>query len=521
MGERITKQQRLSLTIRAEREVMRYAGNHLLWHKHVHNVTLDPLQIIKMQEMDRHKHTVDYSCRRTGKTACKELYLLEWNACNPDQELGVVAPREAQSLVNLGYHLEAIRRSEILTAFIGTQAGRPTIADSYYRFTNRSIARAYGIMAQVDGGDMTVASLEEVDDMPADRLYSRFLLMLGSKRRLGANENSQNEPQIRITGVLKGADTLATMIKKGVYKSLPVIDVHLGIEMGILDASFMKLMRDQLSPEEYLRQLMCQNVSSRNFIWEKFVRLAMQRGLKSDWPIAEPMPDRSYRKRGSISFGLDAGGHGGNANSSKWALVVSEQVSNTVCVAYAKLWPPGADDQDVMEDLIALWRYFSPDTAWGDAYGIGMLTFFNDRLFQLNLTNIDRRGVGDGESTANSWPEWACKPMRFEGMIKHQMATAVRALFHSQSALIPYMGDSDAELKDPALMDMRQLLKQIVNIKQVKTQTSYDSYKTLDSRVGDDLFDALMASIWGHVRRAVPDEPPIILSTVRKLHYEH
>ncbi len=90
-------------------------------------------------------------------------------ALHPDQELGIVAPREAQSIVNLNYHLEAIRRSPILTAFLNHKSNRVQIADTYYQFANRSLARAYGIMANVDGGDLTAASLEEVDDMPRDR----------------------------------------------------------------------------------------------------------------------------------------------------------------------------------------------------------------------------------------------------------------------------------------------------------------------------------------------------------------
>ena len=49
---------------------------------------------------------------------------------------------------------------------------------------NGSKACAYGIMSQIDGDSLTRASLEETDDMPQDRLMSRFLPMLGAARRL-------------------------------------------------------------------------------------------------------------------------------------------------------------------------------------------------------------------------------------------------------------------------------------------------------------------------------------------------
>lgn len=87
MAERISAKERIEIQSRAQKEVMRYAGNHGMWHKHVHNVELDPVQLLKMEEMDANPNTVDYSCRRTGKTAVKEMYFLNWNAIHGDQEV--------------------------------------------------------------------------------------------------------------------------------------------------------------------------------------------------------------------------------------------------------------------------------------------------------------------------------------------------------------------------------------------------------------------------------------------------
>ena len=85
-----TAAQRIKVKHRAEAEIMRYAKPdpetgvrpHALWHKHVHNVDLDPMQCLKMQEMDDHKNTVDISSRRTGKTAVNEMYCFEHQATN-------------------------------------------------------------------------------------------------------------------------------------------------------------------------------------------------------------------------------------------------------------------------------------------------------------------------------------------------------------------------------------------------------------------------------------------------------
>ena len=509
MPDRISATQRIKLQNLAEMEVMRYADHHALWHKHVHNAELDSMQVLKCLEMDQHPRTLDFSCRRTGKTAGKELYLLKHNACNSDQEEGIVAPREAQSLVNLGYHLEAIRRSPILSAWLAYKSGRQQLSDTYYQFGNRSVCRAYGIMAQVDGGDLTTASLEEVDDMPQDRLYSRFLMMLGAKRRLGASSASQNKPQVRITGVFKGADTLAKMVNSDQYAALPVVDAYLGLEMGILQESEVAFWKVNLSADEYLRQCLCKNVSSRNLIWETKIRKALTVGLKASIELAEPLPGLRYKKRGLLAFGYDASGHGESAHASKHAFIVAEQIGSFTALIFAKTWPAGTDDQVVRKDLFGFWTYFRPDYAIGDAYGVGMLAPLNDDLYDAGLVGIDRRAVGDGRSTASTWHEWPFAPLRFEGMQKHSMAMSLQAIFHNDQAAIPYLSDFD--LTDAATADLRLLVRQLGNIKPVPTKTSYASYKMADPKIGDDLFDATMAAVWALVTRGAAEVPAAIL----------
>lgn len=509
MADRTSLAQRIKLQNVAEREIMRFAGDHAAWHKHVHNVDLDAMQVLKCVEMDQNDKTVDVSCRRTGKTTIKELYNLEFLSTNSDQELGIVAPREAQAQVNLNFHMDAIRRSPMLSAYIAYKSGHRRMADTYFEFCNRSTARSYGIMAQVDGGDLTIADLEEVDDMPKDRLYGRFLLMLAGTRRLGASETAVNKPQIRITGVFKGADTLSGLIDSGGYHLLPTINCHLGVQMGILHPAFIDDMRKELAPDEYIRQLLCLNISARNFIWESWVRLAIQTGVKLRLEIVEPMPGVEYKKRGLLSMGYDHSGHGENPTSSKYACVISELVGNFAVVLYARTWPPGTDEKIVRLDLLAIWRYFRPDVAHGDAFGIGLLTELNDNLLTENLTTINRHLIGDGDSTASTWAEWAFSPVRFEGMVKHQMASALKTLFSSGHAVMPYVEHIDKGV-DPAVDDMRTLQAQIGNIKAEATSKAYSSYKMVNAKLGDDLFDAFMASVWGFVTRGVAAAATVI-----------
>ncbi|TCS35786.1 hypothetical protein EDC30_10985 [Paucimonas lemoignei] len=529
MNARVSSADRIRVSHRAEAEVLRYKDDHAMWHKHVHGVDLDPMQILKCIEMDNHHNTIDVSCRRTGKTAVKEMYALKHNACNPYQEVGIVAPRQQQSQTNLTYHVDAIRRSPILRGYIAHKSGREQLSDTKYQFFNGSKASAYGIMSQIDGDAISFASIEEVDDMPADRLLSRFMPMLGSARRLGAPREASFKPQVRITGVFKGADLLQSLIDSKQYHLLPIVNVYLGIELGILNEAFMLEMRAQLPEGEYIRQFLGKNVRAQNHIWEKYIALAKSVGIQAKLEAAGPLPDKRYKKRGLVSFGYDHTGHGESLSASKSALVVAEQMGNFVTFPFVKSWPAGTDDNVIRRDLVGLWRYFMPEYAIGDAYGVGMLTSVNDDLFREGLTHIDRRTIGDGDSNASTWQQWAFAPIRFEGMTKHSMASSLRAVFHNrQAAIPPYDDDGDIlgaqvqpnpnwkqELRAEAgdAQEWRTFVRQLGNIKQVPNSSgSYPSYKMVNIKLGDDFFDAACAAVWALTTRGAEHVPTIVSS---------
>lgn len=511
----VTALQRQKSSIVAEREIMRYAlpdpttglRPHALWHKHTHNVELDAMQILKMAEMDLHVNTVDFSCRRTGKTFVKEIYNLEQLATKPHQTCGIVAPRMQQSQNNLNYMTDAIRRSPMLRAFIDYQAGRPQLKDTGFTFRNHSGAAAYGIMSQVDGDSLTIASLEETDDMPQDRLMSRFLPMLGAARRPGVTQDTELfKPRIRITGVYKGADVLKRLIQTGQYHILPAVDVHLGIQMGMVQKVWADSMREQLPAEEYLRQFLCMDIQARNWIWELHIKRAGALGLQAGLERAGPLPGMRYKRRGLIGLGYDHTGHGENPTASKSALVITEVMGNWLTFPYVKLWPPGVSDTTLRKDIVAIWDYFRPDYGIGDAYGVGMMTAVNDDLYSKGLTHINRETVADGESNATAWNQWAFAPMRFEGMTKHVMASALREAFHNNRAAYPYV-DTAFEHEDP---DWVAFVRQLGNLQALPTKASYSSFKMADTAIGDDLFDAAMASVYALLTRGLADAPAVI-----------
>ncbi len=529
MAARISTAQRIEMWNVAEREVLKYKGNHFLWHKHLHNVELDPIQLLKCADMDEYDNTLDFSSRRMGKTYVKELYLLKYLACHADQELGIVAPREAQSIVNMGYHLDAIRRSDALTAYINVKQGRRQMADTKYQFANRSLAQAYGIYGQIDGGDLTIASLEEVDDMPHKRLFGNFMPMLGATRRQGAAKDSVNKPQIRITGVYKGADTLTDLIDDGEYHVIgayhgerareeirsfveqgyldpgavdienynypvPIGNGLSGVALGLIQPGIVETNFVQMGEGEFARQYLCVNTAARNLIWEKWLQRAVVLGIKAGLDPVMPMPGATYKKRGLVSMGYDHTGHGESIEASRSSVVFAENLDGFLVPIFAKTWESGTDESVIKRDLIGFWKYFRPDHAMGDAFGVGLIGDVNDALYADGLIDVDKNTLGSSKS---HWPDWKFAPIQFEGMTKHSMATALATMFSSGRVALPYVDyiqPGDDAYDD--VKDLQMLYKQLVNIKSVDTTKSYASYQMVKTKIGDDLFDAMMAANW-------------------------
>ncbi|MBY0234565.1 MAG: hypothetical protein K2W93_06260, partial [Burkholderiaceae bacterium] len=198
--------------------------------------------------------------------------------------------------------------------------------------------------------------------------------------------------------------------------------------------------------------------------------------------------------------------HGETPEASKSALVIVEVMGNWLTFPFVKLWDPGTSDATLRQDIVAIWDYFRPDYAIGDAYGVGMLTAVNDDLFRQGLTHVNRETVDDGNSTASAWNQWAFAPLRFDGMTKHVMASAVRELFHHGRAAVPYVDTGFAD-EDP---DWLAFVRQMGNMKALPSKASYSSFQMVDQKVGDDFFDAMCAGVYALLTRGLEDTPAVV-----------
>ena len=96
--------------------------------------------------------------------------------------------------------------------------------------------------------------------------------------------------------------------------------------------------------------------------------------------------------------------------------------------------------------------------------------------------------------------------MRFEGMVKHVMASALREAFHNNRAAFPYV-DTGWDQEDK---DWLAFMRQMGNMKALATQASYSSFQMVNNKIGDDLFDAACASVYALLTRGLADAPAVI-----------
>lgn len=538
MAERVTSSERIKLANVAEREIMRHADDHALWFKHVTGVDLDPVQEIKMELMDEHPFTLDPSCRRTRKTSTKELYNLKKLATEPDHELSILAPREDQAKTGLNYHLDGIRGSEILSAYIATKEGKRRISDTSYTFANGSVANVYGMMSKMDGMDTTIASVDEVDDLVQERLWNRFMLTLGASARLYQRNTGKIEKSARFTGVFQGFDLMSNLCAKSVHCDwnkrtmphilkalntdgsgddvegyrffcLPIIDVHLGLQFETLNESAYKLASQGLTEDQYKRAFLCIPTEGRNFFKERHLRMMQKRGLMIGLEPVPPIPGGQYRKRGLVTICFDKGGHGESEAASRNAAHVLEQWGNYTIWLWGKEWPADEDDKPIERELVEWCRYFRPDGGMGDAFGASMLADLNDQLLDQRLTDVDRREFGG--SSASSWENWFFAPQRMEGLQKHLMYTSLERAIRGGTFLTPMITDNVRG--EPGYDILERLIAQLGNIKSEKTRKAYDSYSAVKKQLGDDNPDAVAFGIWWLVNRGAI-LPPAIMTSV-------
>lgn len=474
-----------------EREILKYRGDHYLWHKHVSGIELNPHQVMWMNDMDKKgdSHMLIGS-RRIRKSFTVAAYFLEEAACLRYSEVNVHSPALEQSKRNLRYMHDMVLNSEILLGYIDERMGEG-LGKEHIEFQNRSLIQAKGQASSVDGLGATHQWLEEFDDMDWDTFLTR-VYPTGSQIKDDHDYGNHTGCCRVITGTIKGIGNIHAIehpensrIK---FNVLAKLNCWHGVAMGIIPENDIYLFQSISTPHQFARTYLVLYVESSAFYPDKWVRNCADNEYV---PITVNLdPKFTYQATGDVTVGIDCAGAGSGEEASMWAISFTEKIGNQVFWLYSQEFPANERPGVVMEEMFRLIAFFRPKAGYGDAFDTAFLYDLNLKLKDEGVTRIDVRKY-ENKSGSNGWDEWYIKPLRFTGPTKHLMHERMQKYVYSCHFRYPAIISGE-----PGYAAVEKLCKQFGNIKAERALTGYNKYSLLSEKLGDDIVDSVIASVW-------------------------
>ncbi len=495
--------QHIEVRNRAEEEIRKYPDD-LRWLKHICNFTARPQQLMYMAQMDEHPFMSTVAMQRTGKSVAIQAKTVKWAATNRKEDIRYFAPAVSQSRKNLKESIDLILRSPVLLAYIETRLGRRQISATGYTFMNGSNGEAFGQDSNLDGVNATVEHIDEADDMDWEIVKNRIF-----PRGIAANENEMPTRYI-ITGTIQEErGNLYTLSQDPMFFKPPMFTIYHALETGLIKKLDFDLLKEQLTPDEWLRIALCMYKGGRQFFQQKALRRMQVKGAEMLCKVVEPDLGKEWAghpDRGDVAFGLDMGAQGQQATSSKYSLTVTERVGLWKRWVYGREWAPTTDPKIIKRDVVELWSYFRPRGGFGDAFDSNLIADINDMLYAEGLTNYNRKREGTEDNSQANWDKWPFQPIRFTGYQKHWMFKTLRddQVEGRYFTPLPEVEMDDRwdpakakNFSDPATGE-KALIKFLVQCKNMRAERApsgqYYLYSMIKARLGDDCVDSAAMS---------------------------
>ena len=392
----------------------------------LYDMNLRPFQWEWFFLLKENPMALGYASPRIGKTVGFEFTDLDDEVLNAKDECLIFAPKLEQAANSFRYQYDTVMRSEFLRALVRRNAaGKLEISKNGMELINGSRVKCIGILSDFEGENGSIIRVEELDDIPDDRL----------KRALGRGlaTNSNGLPtRYRFTGVIWGKLNIWKYSEDENYFTLPPMDVYDAIAAGYIGKKEAQILRAQMSDDEWLRTMCCMFVESRNFIWSSWLHNSQLIGLAWNLAPVPYMPDAIYQRGNDsvVAFGLDMGAQGTSDDASDYALEVVEGSVRSG----ARRWlngltlPPDSEPDTIIRQVVQFWEFYRPQLAFGDARDANLIAQINEELYSRGLVHFDWKRLGKNDK--DGWSKWAAKglmtPLHNSGPRKHEMYTSLR-----------------------------------------------------------------------------------------------
>jgi len=487
----------ITVRSRAEEEIMRYADSDLLWMKHVLNFTPRPQQLMYMAQMDAHPFLSLVATQRSGKSWAIQAKALKWAACKRGEDIRLFAPAVYQSRKNLQEMVDLILGSSILMSYVETRLGRRQLSATKFTLMNGSNGEAFGQESNLDGVNATVIWTDEFDDIDQEVFKNRIL-----PRGAAINMNGMPTRVICSGTIQEEQGNLYSLSQDPQFFKPPMFTIYHAMQADMIDPGFFELLKEQLTPDEWLRIALCMYKGGRQFFQKNSLRLMQRRGAEMKCAVVLPSHGKEYQTDGTVSFGLDMGAQGQQTTSSKYSLTVTERVGLWKRWIYGREWAPTTDPKIIKRDIVELWNYYRPVGGFGDAFDSNLIADINDQLYDLGIVGYSRKKEGTEENCTANWDKWPLQPIRFTGYSKHWMFKTLRDDIFEQRYFTPMPDSTEDDRWDPAkartFVDPAEgekaLIKFIVQCRNIRAERApagqHYLYTMIKPRLGDDNVDS-------------------------------
>lgn len=475
------KARRIKIANRAEKEIMKYAGDTATWMAHVTGEVANAWQVVAMTEIKENPNSLIVWPPRFGKTWSMEAVCMEELFTNPRETELIFAPKQEQANNALREQLDWIEASPILKEYIAYKRGKRQLSDTKFELINGSRGKTFGILGHFDSEEASIIRGEEWDDMDMDIWINRVLARGGRVNRSGL------PTRYRLSGTIqKGKGNMYATEENGNYHVVTKFDIYDGLELGIYDANAIKLMREEMTDDEWLRIYMLLYTEAKNYIWEQSLNKSIDAGLRANWMGIPYQKGGEYSPHGVVYLGFDCGHSGEKKIHSVYRADLVEMIGETAMWLNGFEWPSNTDPNKIKSDLLDIWRFYQVSGGYGDALKANFIADVNDDLYERGLIRIDRSRFP--ENTPSDWRHWSFSPVWNTGKAKYLWGEILKTKIEHGKLLLPYFDNKDG--RNIAQM-FRRLRRSILNIRIKVTNASYPSFEVIKKELGDDPFDSI------------------------------
>lgn len=465
----------------AEKEILRYSSDLILWFKHICNFELRAPQLIWMEEILAHDFVLLVAQPRLGKTMLMEMLNLYEAATTPFEDGRTWAPNVSQAQDSYSYQFSAINNSEILTAYIAWEKGKHQLSSMRYKFVNQSNWRIFGIQSDFEGINATIIRAEEYDDLDLERYENRVL-------GRGAAKNRNGKPtRIRLTGTIQESKgNMFTAEQSGMYYVCTKFPFNILLKMGYYDRKIIERAIENLTEEAVRRIFYLEYVAGRNFIWEEKLEECQAIAKAKNWEGIPFEPGGRYAPTGHVFCGFDCGHSGESSTASIWSFQIFESIGDMVLWLNGFNWVSTIDPIVLIDDIISYWHFYRIERGYGDALKSDLIAQINDALYEAHLIGTDRQRLP--ENKRSNWDEWDFSPKWNTGRAKYLWGGILKNKIERRKLILPKFGAKDGRKIAKA---GRLLASRLLNVRENRqTKGAYPRIECINPKLGDDDFDA-------------------------------